>query len=550
MLTAEEQLLQNAVKLEKELAPLDLAIDRQKKLPNGLMQKLINAGFLKAAIPEEYGGLNVSSLTLGKIVNTLARACASVGVLLEGHYKSCAQIAKYGTEAAKKKYLTWGQNAILGFSNTEPGGGSNPASHQSQAVKDGDEWIISGDKVMITNGTLAEAYSVNIKTGPNEYTVFIVDKNMPGFSFGRVEDFIGLRGIPCGEVVLDHVRVNESNMLGKRGQGMEIANNAHDDARYLMGAVLTGIQEHALKIVKDYAAKRTSGTTPLKDLQVTQYKITKIATNKELTRLVYQEAARRRDNGLPYMEQSAMAKCFGSKAAVESADLALQTLGGYGYSREFPAEHLIRDARAMEIAEGTVEKMFTEISNAEMASVNEEKITRQHITGSSIDQFLPLLLASKKDVPDTATSPSKHTDSVSGASSDASSGASEVAEGVLLPKASIVLALGRGGYDPETISLAEKVADKLGAAIGVTRPLVGGHFKRNQQLGVNGYTIKPDILINLGISGAPQYTFTVDKAKTIISVNTDPDAAIFQISDYAYKEDAKKFLTCLLEKLS
>lgn len=124
---------------------------------------------------------------------------------------------------------------------------------------------------MITNGTLAQVYSVNVKTGPNEYSVFIVDKGMPGFSFGYVEKFIGLRGIPCGEVVMNQIEVGPENMLGKRGQGLEIANNAPDDARYLMGAVLTGIQEHALDIAKNYAAKRKSGNTLLKDMQVTQY---------------------------------------------------------------------------------------------------------------------------------------------------------------------------------------------------------------------------------------------------------------------------------------
>lgn len=188
---------------------------------------------------------------------------------------------------------------------------------------------------------------------------------------------IGLRGIPCGEVVMNQIEVGPENMLGKRGQGLEIANNAHDDARYLMGAVLTGIQEHALDIAKNYAAKRKSGNTLLKDMQVTQYKISKIATNKELTRLVYEEAARRKDAGLPYMEQSAMAKFFGSQAAVESCDLTLQIMGGYGYSAEFAPEHLVRDARAMEIAEGTIEKMYTEISNAEMADVPSQEVARQ-----------------------------------------------------------------------------------------------------------------------------------------------------------------------------
>ena len=139
---------------KKNIAPFDLQIDRAAKLPNGLFQKLVDFDLLKVRIPKEYGGLGFSAMTSGKIVNIIAKANASVGVMLEGHYKSCDQIAKYGTEAAKKKYFPWGMQAILGFSNTEPESGSNPSKHQSYAVKKGDKWIISGDKVMITNGTL------------------------------------------------------------------------------------------------------------------------------------------------------------------------------------------------------------------------------------------------------------------------------------------------------------------------------------------------------------------------------------------------------------
>ncbi|WP_331282168.1 acyl-CoA dehydrogenase family protein [Lactobacillus delbrueckii] len=329
---------------------------------------------------------------------------------------------------------------------------------------------------------------------------------------------------------MNQIEVGPENMLGKRGQGLEIANNAHDDARYLMGAVLTGIQEHALDIAKNYAAKRKSGNTLLKDMQVTQYKISKIATNKELTRLVYEEAARRKDAGLPYMEQSAMAKCFGSQAAVESCDLTLQIMGGYGYSAEFAPEHLVRDARAMEIAEGTIEKMYTEISNAEMADVPSQEVARKQADLTDLDQILPLLEAAK--------TPAGAVDAVSSPSQAAG-----------LPKAKIVLALGRGANQPETIALAKQVAEKLGAEIGVTRPMVGSDFNRGQQLGVNGHKIKPQVLINLGIAGAPQYTFTVDHAENIISVNTNPNAIVFEGSDYRYVGSTYDFLKELLNRL-
>lgn len=354
--------------VQNEIAPYDIQIDRKRGLPDGLFDRMADLGFLNAILPREYGGAELPMTSAARLINQLAVGNASVAVMVEGQYKTLFQLMKYGDEEIQREYLPRAQHEILAFSNTEPSGGSNPSGNQTWAKQRADgKWVINGDKVMITNGTLARNYIITTKTGEDEFTCFMVDDRMPGFSYGEVENFIGLRGIPCGEIVLQDVVVDEHHMIGKRGQGLVVFNQAHADARILMGAVLTGIMEHELAIAKEYANQRRAGQILLRDMQVTQEKIARVAMSKEMTRLAYEHAARMRDAGEPTDEIAAMIKCFGSQVAVKAGDEVLQLLGGYGYSADYPVEHLIRDARAMEIAEGTVEKMHTEISTAEFA---------------------------------------------------------------------------------------------------------------------------------------------------------------------------------------
>lgn len=251
---------------------------------------------------------------------------------------------------------------------TESTGGSNPMGIGATAVKHDDHWILNGNKIMITNGGLAEVYAVLVKTAPEELSVFVVDKDMPGFKFGKRESFLGLRGTPVAEIFMENIVISEDHLLGKLGEGHLIGERAHDDARILMGAVLAGILEHELEIATTYAKQRLAIDKPIIQLQAIQRKIADIAIAKENTTLLYQEAARLKFERKPYGKVAAMAKAYGSRSAVAAGDDALQVLGGYGYSLEYPIEHLIRDARALEIAEGTVEKMRTEIALAEAAA--------------------------------------------------------------------------------------------------------------------------------------------------------------------------------------
>lgn len=347
---------------ENEVAPFDMEIDHTRSYVNDLLNKIKETDLLSTMLPKEYGGAGFGGSTTAEMINEIARGNASLAVTLEGHFKSIDQIVKFGNQALKDEYLPQAKSRIIAFSMTEPSGGSNPLGINSHAEHVGDKWIINGDKIMITNGGLAEIYCVLVKTAPEELSFFIVDKDMEGFEFGKQENFLGLTGVPVGEIVMNNIEVDENHLLGKVGMGKEIGDSAHNDARVLMGAVLTGIMEHELDIVTDYATHRKAIDTPIIQMQGIQRKVADIAIAKETTKLLYQKAAWLKDNRQDYEEEAAMAKAYGSRSAVKSGDDALQILGGYGYSLDYPVEHLIRDARAMELAEGTVEKIRTEIA--------------------------------------------------------------------------------------------------------------------------------------------------------------------------------------------
>lgn len=350
----------------QEVAPYDMQIHADGHYPEGLLDKMIGTGFLGLMLPRQYGGADFDPEITAEVVRRMAQGNASAAVTLEGHYKTVEQIIKFGAQSLQDKYLPTATSHIFAFGMTESSGGSNPMGIQTTARKVGDHWVISGNKIMITNGGLATVYCVLAKTAPDELSVFVVDSSMPGFSFGKQEDFIGLRGVPVGEIVLDEVTVPADHLLSQQGDGMLVGDSAHDDARILMGAALTGIMEHALDVATDYANERKAIDVPIGHLQSIERKLADIAIGKETTKLLYQRAAALKVAGQSYSEEAAMAKAYGSRTAVSACDDALQVLAGYGYSREYPLAHLILDARAMEIAEGTVEKMRSAIAQSEL----------------------------------------------------------------------------------------------------------------------------------------------------------------------------------------
>ena len=348
----------------KEIEPLDTIIDKQKGYPKQLWTKIVETGFLGLITPTEFGGANFDAVAEAQTIFDLASKSASVAFTLEAHFKSVNQVKKYAKASLKEKYLPQTTKRIFGFGSTEPQGGSNVMGHTANAIKEGEYWILNGNKTMITNGHLAEVFLVLLKTAPYELSCFLVDKDMPGFKYGKQEDFMGMRGTPVGEIFLENVKVTDEYLLGTIGQGVEIGDSAHYDARINMGAIAAGICEHALGIALDYADQRKAINQPIIELYAIQNKITEIAIAKETTQLLYEEAAKLKTLGKSYDKVATMAKSYGSRAVFTACDHALQVLGGYGYSHEYPVEHLLRDARALQLAEGSLEKMVIEIAKA------------------------------------------------------------------------------------------------------------------------------------------------------------------------------------------
>lgn len=347
---------------DKEVKHLDMLIDKMGKYPEELWNKVIENGLLGLIIPKEYGGAGFDPQAEASFIYEIAKRNASLAFTLEGHYKSVNQIMKYGNDYIKNKYLKEGVTRIIGFASTEPQGGSNVMGLEGNAIKEGDTWILNGNKAMITNGNLAEIYCVLLKTSKEKLSCFVIDKDMKGFKYGKQEEFIGMRGTPVGEIFLENIKVDDNHLLGNIGDGILIGDNAHYDARINMGAIAAGITKHALEIVLEYGKERKAIDKPIVELYSIQEKITEIAIAHENTKLLYEEAAKLKILNKPYAKVATMAKSYGSRSAFISCDHALQTLGGYGYSKEYPVEHLLRDSRALQIAEGSLEKMVIEIA--------------------------------------------------------------------------------------------------------------------------------------------------------------------------------------------
>ncbi|EKQ5086594.1 acyl-CoA dehydrogenase family protein [Listeria innocua] len=228
----EELILETVEKFsDVEIAPYWSSIDRTGNLPKGLFDKMVNLGLLSLTVPEEYGGVGANPDIAWKVIYELSKRSASIGCILEGHYKTVDQLKKYASSDLKEEYLPQANERIFGFSSTEPSGGTNVQAIRTVATPEKKHWIQNGSKMMITNGSLAEVYCVIAKTSDNKFSCFLVDMKMPGFKFGPLEDFMGLRGCPVGTLFFDSIVLPKNHLLGKEGEGLIIGNSAHYDAR-------------------------------------------------------------------------------------------------------------------------------------------------------------------------------------------------------------------------------------------------------------------------------------------------------------------------------
>ncbi|MBQ7797291.1 MAG: acyl-CoA dehydrogenase [Lachnospiraceae bacterium] len=351
---------------EKEVKPLAQEVDETEQFPRETVAKMAKTGFLGIPVPKEYGGQGCDPLAYAMCVEELSKVCGTTGVIVSAHTSLCCDpIQTYGTEEQKQKYLVpLAKGEKLGaFGLTEPGAGTDAQGQQTKAVLDGDEWVLNGTKIFITNGKEADVYVVIAVTGTvekrgrlqKEISAFIVEKGTPGFTFGTKEKKMGIRGSATYELIFTDCRIPKENLLGKKGEGFKIAMHTLDGGRIGIAAQALGIAEGALERTIEYVKERKQFGRAIGQFQNTQFQLADMATKVQAAQMMVYRAAVAKATQKDYGFEAAMAKLYAAEVAMEVTTKAVQLHGGYGYIREYDVERMMRDAKITEIYEGTSE---------------------------------------------------------------------------------------------------------------------------------------------------------------------------------------------------
>ncbi|MDE5609713.1 MAG: acyl-CoA dehydrogenase, partial [Bacteroidales bacterium] len=363
-LTKQETLFLQMIRefAEKEVKPLAAEVDEQERFPEETVAKMAKLGIMGIPVPVEYGGAGSTNQMYSMCVEELSRACATTGIVVSAHTSlCCAPIMEHGTEEQKKKYLPkLASGEWLGaFGLTEPNAGTDAASQQTIAVEDGDSYILNGTKIFITNANYAHVFIVFAMTdksqGVKGITAFIVTRDMPGFSIGKKELKMGIRGSATAELIFENVRVPKENILGKVGGGFKVAMMTLDGGRIGVASQALGIAQGAMDETVKYTKERKQFGKALAKFQNTQFQLADLETKVQAARLLVRSAAYKKDLHVDFSKDAAMAKLFAAETAMEVTTKAVQLHGGYGYTREYPVERMMRDAKITEIYEGTSE---------------------------------------------------------------------------------------------------------------------------------------------------------------------------------------------------
>ena len=361
-LTEDQKFMQKLARdfAEQSVAQGVMERDEKEEFSREIYDQMVEIGLAGICFPEQYGGVDGDYLSYVLAVEELSRVDAGVGISLSATVSLCAwPIYAYGTEEQKQKYLKpLAEGTKMGaFGLTEPNAGTDAGAQQTTAVLDNDHYILNGSKVFITNGGEAEIYIVFAMTdkskGVKGISAFILEKDMPGFTFGKKEHKMGIRSSITMELIFQNLRVPKENMLGKENEGFKIAMSTLDGGRIGVAAQALGIAQSSLEQATKYAKERTQFGKSIASNQGISFMLADMATQVEAARLLTYRAAYLKDQGLPYAKEAAMAKLYASDAAMSVSTDAVQIFGGYGYSREYPVERLMRDAKITQIYEGT-----------------------------------------------------------------------------------------------------------------------------------------------------------------------------------------------------
>lgn len=372
-LTKEQELVRQMVRdfVVNEVKPIAAEIDVTERFPMENVKKMGELGMMGIPFPTEFGGAGGDVLSYILAVEELSKVCATTGVILSAHTSLCASlINENGTPEQKEKYLRdlCTGNKIGAFGLTEPGAGTDAAGQQTTAVLDGDNYILNGSKIFITNGGVADTFIVFAMTdkskGTKGISAFIIEKGFPGFSIGKKEDKLGIRASSTTELIFENCVVPKENLIGREGKGFGIAMKTLDGGRIGIAAQALGIAEGALDEAIKYMKERKQFGRPIAAFQGLQWMVAEMSTKIEAARFLVYKAAWLKENKQPYSIDAARAKLYAAEVAMDVTTKAVQLFGGYGYTKEYPVERMMRDAKITEIYEGTSEVQKMVISGS------------------------------------------------------------------------------------------------------------------------------------------------------------------------------------------
>ena len=373
-LTKEQEMIRKMFRefAENEVKPLAEEIDEEERFPMETVEKMAKLGMMGIYFDKKYGGAGGDVLSYAMCVEELSKVCGTTGVIVSAHTSlCCAPIYENGTEEQKMKYLPdlLSGKKIGAFGLTEPNAGTDASGQQTTAVLDesGENYILNGTKCFITNGNVAETFVVfamtDKKKGNKGISAFIVEKDFPGFSTGKHEKKMGIRGSSTCDLIFEDCIVPKANLLGKEGEGFKIAMKTLDGGRIGIAAQALGIGEGAVEEAIKYTQERVQFKRRLSQFQNTQFQLADMHTRMQAAQYLVYAAAMKKQNHEPYSMDAAMAKLFAAEAASDVTRRAVQLFGGYGYTREYPVERMMRDAKITEIYEGTSEVQRMVISS-------------------------------------------------------------------------------------------------------------------------------------------------------------------------------------------
>jgi alkylation response protein AidB-like acyl-CoA dehydrogenase len=361
MLSEDERLFRDSVYefADREVRPLVREMDEHAKIPRALLDKLFDLGVMAIEIPESYGGGGARFFHSVLAVEALSRVDPSIGVLIDVQNTLVINaLMRWGGDDVKRRYLPrLATNTIGAYALSEAGSGSDAFALATRAAERGDEWMLTGRKLWITNGNEADLFivfaNVNPEAGYRGITAFLVERGFPGFTVGKKEDKLGIRASSTCELLLEECRVPRANVLGEVGKGYKVAIETLNEGRIGIGAQMVGLTQGAVDHTIKYTRERKQFGKPIAEYQTVQHQLARAATELEAARLMVYNAARLRDAGQPFLTEAAMCKIFSSEVAERVTSLAVNLYGGYGFVKDYPVEKLWRDSKIGQIYEGT-----------------------------------------------------------------------------------------------------------------------------------------------------------------------------------------------------